>query len=234
MRTNRRRVGRIANQGAAAFAAAALVGAAAQASVISPTPTLPPANGIYVGTTAPGCFPAVNLCVGTGSFAITSVISSTFSPSGQDLVLGGVYTSALTDLSHNPIGTVSLTGTIDEDIAGRTGPNDTGTWSTGLDALDLSGSAFGVPLSVGLDPSNPTNGTTSITPVGSEFLISSFFDVFAEITAMTPGGPLTVDRGPLHVELVPTPEPATLALLALPFAGLLWWRRRAQPTAGCI
>ncbi len=114
MRPHLSRLGPCLQFGAAALVAAAVADGAAQASIISPTPTLPPANGVYVGAAAPGCFPAVKLCVGPGSLAISSVVSSTFGPSGQDLLLGGVYTSALTDLNDMPLGTLTLTGQIDE------------------------------------------------------------------------------------------------------------------------
>lgn len=208
---------------AAALLPAAIAAGAAHASVISASPTLPPLSGAYVGANAPGCFPAVGVCVGPGTLSILSS-SSTFGPSGQDINLEVRFTSALTDPTKAPLGELVLTGEADESVSGRTGPADTGSWATGLDGLDLSGTLLGNPIEVGLDPKNPTKGETSIVPVGSDFLISSFFDVFVEIRIDTPLGPLTATRGPLRVDLVP--EPGTLALLSLPLLGLVFRHRR--------
>jgi hypothetical protein len=141
----------------------------AQSSVLSPTPTLPVAGAKYVGAASPGCFTKVGVCLEPGSLAGTSVIGSTFDASGQHISIDAVFTSVVTDLSHNPVGTLSLSGEIDESVDGRTGPTDIGTWTTGLDKLDLSGTVLGDPITVALDPSNPSAGMTSITPAGSEF-----------------------------------------------------------------
>lgn len=205
--------------GGAAIIAAAITGTAApaNAAVVSPTAVLPVPNAVYVGETGPGCFAVVGVCLGPGTLAITGVISSTFDGSDQHLALDTRYTSAVTNLSDKLIGTLSLTGEVDESIDGRSGPTDTGTWTTGLDKIDLSGTVLGVPVSVALDSGS---GSTSISPMGSDFLIASYFDVSAFITIDTPG-PVTVTRGPFRVDLVPAPEPATIFLLAAALAGLL-------------
>lgn len=206
--------------GAAALVLAGFCGVAAHASVISPTPTLTPANGAYVGESSPGCFPTVDMCVGAGTFKITSATSS-FGPSGQDIDIDGVFTAALTtDIGHLPLGRLTLSGSAEEAVTGRLGPGDTGTWAASLSSLDLSGTVEGEAVTVGLDPNNPTAGTDSILLVRPVFLITSFFDVFAEISV----GPLTVSRE-MRIDLVPAPEPATLALLGLPLAVLAWRRR---------
>jgi hypothetical protein len=62
-------------------------------------------------------------------------------------------------------------------------------------------------------------------------LISSFFDVFVDITIDTGKGPLMVSRGPLRVDLVPVPEPAAILLLGLPMAGFFLLRRGGRRLA---
>lgn len=227
-RRHRMRLG--LKHGAAALVLAGFSGVAAHASVISPTPTLTPANGVYVGESSPGCFPTVNICVGAGTFRIASATSS-FGPSGEDIAIDGVFTAALTtNIGHLPLGRLTLSGSAEEGVVGRLGPGDLGTWAATLSSLDLSGIVEGELVTVGLDPNNPTTGTDSIVPAGADFLITSFFDVFAEISV----GSLTVSRE-MRIDLVPVPEPATFALLGLPLAMLVWRRRgpaRGGPARG--
>jgi hypothetical protein len=211
---------------AGALLLAAIGAGTASASVISDSPTLPPANGIYVAAGA-GCFPALGICVDPGKLSILSA-SSTFDGSGQHLKLDTQFNSMVTDLAHAPLGPVVLTGEIDETVAGRGTATDTGTWTASLDSLDLSGTVLGLPVEVGLDPANPSTGETSIEPVGSDFRISSFFDVFVEIQIDTPGGPLTTTRGPIRADLVPAPEPGTLLLLTSALFGTLFVSRRRK------
>jgi hypothetical protein len=216
---------------AGALLVAAIGAGTASASVISDQPTLPPANGVYAAAAGPQCFPTLGICVDPGKLSILSVIDSTFDGSGQHLKLDTQFNSMVTDLGHAPLGPVVLTGEIDETVAGRSTATDTGTWTASLDSLDLSGSVLGSPVEVGLDPDplKPSIGETSIVPVGSDFLISSFFDVFVEIQIGPPGGPLTATRGPIRAVLVPAPEPGTLLLLTSALLGTLFVSRRRKP-----
>jgi len=203
----------------------------AWASVITSTPTLPVIGSSYASSTGVGCFPAVppaGVCVAPGIISLTSLISSTFDASGQNIVTTASYVGVLTTLGDVPIVPISLSGTIEQEVLGRTDPGATGTWATELLALSLSGSALGFPLTLALDPSQPSTGVTSIVPVGqqNEFRIDSFFDVFVELTLGTPT-PLHTTRGPIRASLLsPVPEPSTLALLAGGLVACAAWRRR--------
>ncbi|MGH7155688.1 MAG: hypothetical protein ACREF3_17315 [Acetobacteraceae bacterium] len=196
----------------------------ARADIISPSPTYPPATGVFAGLGA-GCFPTAGVCAGSGNLVITSVTSDVFGPGGQDFTADVVFNAPVTTLSGHSLGTLHMTGTLAVSLAGRVGPDDIGTWSTEIDSLDLGGTLLGVPLDVGLDTSTPSGGTTSITPAGNEFRIHSFFDVFVDLS-LDSSPPLTARLGPLPVSLVPVAEPATLALLGLPLFGLIALHRR--------
>ena len=94
-----------------------------------------------------------------------------------------------------------------------------------LTGMSLAGMEDGNALSLGLNPSFTSSGTTSITADGANFNVSSFFDVFAEVTCVTPGGTLTATPSG-RATATAAPEPATLALLAGPFVVLPVLRHR--------
>jgi hypothetical protein len=125
-------------------------------------------------------------------------------------------------------GPISLAGTMEQEVQGRTSPTEVGTWATELISLSLSGLVLGNTLTLMLDPLHSSTGVTSIVPVGDDreslFSIDSFFDIFVELRLDTPT-PLQTTRGPIHVSLV-VPEPSSLALLAGGLIALASRRRR--------
>ena len=205
---------------------------AAWASIITSSPTLPVIGSHYASATGVGCFPAVppaGVCVAPGIITITSLLSSAFDASGQDIVAAVSYAGTLTTLGGTPIGPISLSGTMGQEVFGRTDAEATGTWDTELTSLSLTGTLLGFPLTLGLDPAHTSTGTASIVPLGSEsdplFRIDSFFDIFVELKLASPV-PLSTTRGPIAVALVSVP--ASLVLLAGGFVAWAAWRWRAS------
>lgn len=211
--------------GAVTFAAAT----PAPAAVISDTPTLPLLDVPYVGTSG-NCFPTLGVCV-TGSTVLTSPSSSSFDASGQHITTGAVFSGTVTDLSHVPLVPITLSGSVDQLVQGRTSSTDTGSWTTELVSLSLTGTLLGDTVAVALDTSQTSVGTTSITPLGpNQFRIDSFFDVFVELSL---AGPITLTTtlGPIHVEAIP--EPASIAMIAAAlFMTLAVLRRRGASVPG--
>jgi len=203
----------------------------ARAFVISSSPTLPVLGVPYIPSTGAGCFPAAGVCVAPGTLTPTAVVSSMFDPSGQDILTDVSYAGMLTTLSNAPIGPVSLSGTMEQLVLGRTTDTEIGTWVTDLTGLSLTGSVLGHTLSLTLDPdpTHPSTGQTSIDAVDDGhqrlFRIDSFFDVFVDLTLDTTP-PLHTSRGPIHTALAP--EPGSLALLLLGVTGLGWIGRRRR------
>jgi hypothetical protein len=204
---------------------------AAGASVFSPTATLPLLGQAYATSGGGSCFPAAGACFQPGVLTFTSVVPSppappAFNASGQDIVVNAFFTGELTDLSLVPIGQVTLTGTVEQEVLGRTSSVETGSWTTDLVSIDLTGAVLGRTLTMQLDGSTPSTGTTSIVLAGSGdnagFLISSFFDVFVDLS-LDGTTPLHTTRE-AQLELVP--EPASIALLSMGTLGLAMFRRK--------
>lgn len=216
-----------------AFIAAWACVGPARADVISSTATLPLLDAPYVASTGAGCFTTAGVCVAGGSLTLTSLVSTSFNSFGQDILTDAVYTATLTNLGNTPIGSLTLTGTVEQEVIGRFTSTQTGSWTDDLVAVALSGPALGNTLTLGLDPSDTSSGTTSIVPVGDgTFLINSFFDVFVDLSLDSPT-PLQTSVGPIELTATAAPEPAGLVLLGLPLLTLCAVRltasRAAQP-----
>lgn len=202
----------------------------ASASVISATPTLPMLGVPYGSAVGAGCFPTAGVCIEPGTLVQTSLVAQAFVPAGQDITTNTSYTGTLTNLSHMPIGSLVLTGTIRELIEGRTSATQTGTWTTRLLDLSLTGTVLGATLTVTLDPAHDTVGSASVLPVGGgshdgQFLIDSYYDLYLAL-ALDARVPLATTRGPVRVTAGEVPEPASVTLLGAAILGLIGAGRR--------
>ena len=211
----------------------------ANAAVVSPTPTLPVLGVPYLPNGSSMCFPVAGVCVAQNSLTLTSVVSSTFTPGGQDIVANAVFAGELTTLTHTPIGPYALFGTVEQLVEGRTFSSELGSWTTDLVNLSLSGPVLGNTLMLALDPANTSAGVTSITPLPVAqgeplYRIDSFFDVFVDLS-LDGTIPLHTTVGPVLLTAGAVPEPATWAMLiagatALGLARRLGRRRPAART----
>ena len=129
----------------------------------------------YTSAEGAGCFPVAGVCVTAGSLTLTSLVTSTFNLFGQDIVADALYSGQLTTLGGMLLGPVTLSGTVEQEVLGRTFSIEAGSWTTDLTALDLSGPVLGHTVTLGLDAGNTSSGTTSAGPSGGQFVISSFF-----------------------------------------------------------
>jgi PEP-CTERM motif len=237
---------------AAGLAVAWALTGSARAGVIETSPTFPPIPLSFMSPTGAGCFDVAMVCVTPGTFTLTSAVSTfvpatTLLPAVQDIDADATYTGSLTTLptAMPPsvfLGSFTLTGTVDLQVVGRKSQTDIGSWPAELTGISLSGQllSFGM-LSAILDmnPLHPSTGTVSIAPISGgantrgEFLISSFFDIFMDVTLDRPGQPpLMTTIGPIPV-VAGTPEPSTWAMMLIGFAGLAFAaRRRVGVAAG--
>jgi hypothetical protein len=216
---------------AAGVALSGALAGSAQASVVTPTASLPLIGVPYVSPPpGAGCFTIATACVNPGAFILTNPVMYSYSGGDQIITAGVTYDATLTPpMETNIIGSVDLTGTVEMKVLGRTSNTETGSFTVDLTELSLSGplSLPGEPLldgrtlMVGLDTANPSDtssGTTTIAPDGPAFKINSFFDVFVDITLDLPTTSPSTSVGPIL--LVAVPEPSTWAMALLGFAGL--------------
>jgi hypothetical protein len=121
------------------------------------------------------------------------------------------------------LGPISLQGPIGIFYAGRMDNTETGTWTSSLTELDLTGTFHGLTthtVEIMLNPNMTSSGPTTVVSFDShfpdgEFQVSSFFDVFADIS-LDYGAYMA---GPMRTFTL-TPEPGSITLMALGVLGV--------------
>jgi len=121
------------------------------------------------------------------------------------------------------ISPVQLNGEMDVTYADKTTLSEFGTFSDTITLLDLTGSFNGLTgthtVTATLNPNEASTGQTTVTALGGGgFRISSFFDVFAELS-IDGGTPIA---GPERTaDLGETPEPAYYGAIGILLAAML-------------
>ena len=204
---------------AAATLLAALIAIVPQASadIIQSTPSMPPDGGGYSA-------PMICVQLGPGVCVVNPALygfngtTRSTDTSGESIDSNILFSADVyTDNNGQPgtfLGLLHLAGPIGIFYAGRTSDSELGTFTASLTELDLTGTFNGHSIEVMLN--TPTSsGPTTITQVVSGFRVSSFFDVFAEIS---------IDHGAFVAgperTFTLTPEPGTVSLMALGLAGV--------------
>ncbi len=198
----------------------------ASADIIQSSPSMPPQGGAY--TAPPVC---VQLGIGSGVCVVNPALygfngtTRSIDLSGESIDSNILFSASVyTNVGGHPgafLAPLNASGPIGIFYAGRTSDSEEGTFMSSLTELDLTGTfnagMLGThSLEVTLGPMT-SSGPTTISPWGSDFRISSFFDVFAEISI--DGGPPMA--GPMRTfTLQPVPEPGTVSLMALGLLGV--------------
>lgn len=198
---------------------------AARADVIEPNATLPPPTGVY--TLPLICIPAV--CV-----ANTRIFG--FHNTSDQLVGGNeqVVTTAIFagDVYQNNVGTpgaflgaLAAPGTLDITYFGRNFTTPLGTFNAEITDFMFAGSLNGHTFESMRNPSQTSSGQTTITQLpGGEYRVSSFFDVFSELSI--DGRPFVPEPERVEVLTGEIPEPGTATFGFLGAGGLCLLRFR--------
>lgn len=194
------------------------------ASVITSNPNLPPNVGGYVSPSAVhACYPNcanIDLNNIVHSF-FTNIVQTPVGPNESE-TFNSTATGTVSVLS-GPFNPITLSGPVQTLVFGKVG-NVTGTFATEMLSLNLSGG--GVMLRE--SPTLQSTGQTTITNIGGgNFQITSFFDVFTELSV--DGGVSWIpSSSSTHVNLQVIPEPGTVALMLSGLALCAIGRRRRR------
>jgi hypothetical protein len=191
------------------------------ADVIATSNCLPPMNSQYAGTfnqwNAPG-----------GPYVLSNPIYRAFTNcTAPPTIVGGTTTDSFSsivqgNLSVNGVNMGLVSGNAQVSImvtlASVNGP--VSTFSAQMNQLSISNFGGNPNIFIRIDPTTPSTGQTTETNLGGgNFQISSFFDVFIDLS-LDGGLTWTPSTGATLMTLGPTPEPATILLLGLGLAAI--------------
>lgn len=118
----------------------------------------------------------------------------------------------------------TLNGPVETHVFGKDPTDTTGSWSTEMVSMSLSGNIGGNPVMIRESPTQPSTGQVSVIDIGGgQFRIDSFFDVWTELSL--DGGSTWIPSASSTRMVLVVPEPASFALVALGVIGLLGRRR---------
>ncbi len=151
--------------------------------IAAPTPKLPPPDGVYLG-------PAQWFARYANGIIITNVTQRAFTQAQLPPPPGGTQTESFGstvegEISTNGGATFSPLSTPADSQVRVTSMIDSGStrfFDTEMLQLDISGGNLPAGVMVRESPTKASVGRTSVRVSGSDYRISSFFDVFTEIT----------------------------------------------------
>jgi hypothetical protein len=200
----------------------------ASADVIATSNCLPPANSQYAGTfhqwNAPG-----------GPYILSNPIHRAFTTcTAPPTIVGNSTTDVFSsivqgNLSVNGVNMGLVSGNaqvmVQVTLASVNGP--VSLFNTQITQLNVSNFAGNPNIFIRIDPGTPSVGQTTETNLGGgNFQISSFFDIFTDLS-VDGGATWTPATGSTHMTLGPTtPEPSTVLLLGLGLAAIGFRRLR--------
>ncbi|MHC4697218.1 MAG: hypothetical protein ACYTFA_10780 [Planctomycetota bacterium] len=180
-----------------------------ESSVILPSPDLPPESdpsdcdqivSQYEGVDVHAMFPG-GIDFSDPKHKCFQNVERMDDGNGNEIETFDSTLEGLVDMGGGPV-PVALTGPVTVVALGKTG-NTTGTFSTEIISMSLTGDVGGVPIEIRESPSLASTGQTTITDLGGGlYQVDSFFDVFTELSV--DGGPFDPQTdGPGRMVLVP-------------------------------
>jgi hypothetical protein len=192
------------------------------ADVFESSALVPPADSVY--TVPATCIPQVcleNITIGNFTDIDSNIVGGNQLTTAKVSLMASVFQNVGgTGTPGVFISPIVLNGQMDITYSNKSTLTELGTFSDTITSLGLSGSFNGLTgthtVAAILNPDEASTGQTTVAQIGvsPDFRISSFFDVFAE---------LSIDHGPFvpgperTAEL--TPEPAYYGVIGILLAG---------------